>query len=44
MKVWISKKNYELLKRYQKEGRTQKAQISTFRLYEDEREFEVEIK
>lgn len=43
MKVWINKKHFKIFKEMQDESRTDKILISTFRLYNDNREIEVEI-
>lgn len=44
MKVWVNKKNFEIFKDYQNEGRTLEIEISTFRRFEDNREIELELK
>lgn len=43
MKVWIDKRDLKHLKEMQDEGKTRIANISSFKIFEDDREIEVEL-
>ena len=43
MKVYVIKKNYEWFKEMASEGRTRSLEVSSYRLYEDDREIQIEL-